>query len=794
MLRVFISSASGALAPYRQAAVEVCHRLGHQPMFMEEFDPQRPPPEKVCRAKVESSDVLVLLLAHRYGSRPPGRNLSYTELEYRWAVERPGMILLPFVVDPVLPWPPPDIDHGEDAEALARLVAEVKDRHLVKRMAEIASFREDLMAALNIQIGDTIQAAAPVALAQLPPLVAEFTGRESELKNIAALLDPAGDAGAVVLAVAGLAGVGKSALAVHAAYAARQAGRFPGGVLFLDLHGYDDAPVEPGRALDALLRALGVPAENIPPGDAERAGLYRSKLAAIRDPVLIIADNASKEAQVEPLLPGPGPHRVVVTSRHTLARLGARLLDVKVLDDKAGVALLDKALRVGLPSDDRIVADRPGAARLAGICGGLPLALQITAALLKADPSRTVSDLADELTDEIRRLEVLQYDDGGGTSAPSVAAAFELSYRQLGDTTARVFRLLPVNPGPDLSTKAVEALANRPPSEVRNKAISQLVRAHLIEAAAGGEDRWRMHDLLRLYAQQLSDAHADADGREEARDRLLGYYLARAREADAHLRALPGTPVPAAFTGRDDALAWLDTERPNLIASVSMAARTGRDDTAMQLPLSLDAYLRWRRRFDDLLTIATISLDAARRLGDRHCEGRALDNLGAALWEVRRFEEAITACQDAAAIFQETGDRHNEGLALTNLGIALWKVRRFEEAITACQDAAAIFREIRDRHGEGLALTNLGAALAEVRRFEEATTACQDAAAIFRETADRHGEGHALDNLGAALAGGRRFEEATTACQDAAAIFRETADRHSEYWESLVYLTRPRWT
>jgi len=239
----------------------------------------------------------------------------------------------------------------------------------------------------NVQFGDIVQAAAaPVALAQLPALVAGFTGRGAELAEITALLNPAGGAGAVVVsAVAGLAGVGKTALAVQAGHAARQAGWFPGGVLFLDLHGYDDAPVEPGQALDALLRALGVAAEYIPPGAEERAGLYRSVLARISDPVLIIADNASSEAQVRLLLPGPGPHRVVVTSRHTLAGLGARLLDVAVLDDEAGVALLDRALRDARPGDNRIGADRRGAARLAGICGGLPLALQITAALLKAD-------------------------------------------------------------------------------------------------------------------------------------------------------------------------------------------------------------------------------------------------------------------------------------------------------------------------------------------------------------------------------------------------------------------------
>ncbi len=549
----------------------------------------------------------------------------------------------------------------------------------------------------NVSIVSIQAAAAPLALAQLPALVAGFTGREPELAQITALLDPAGDAAVMVVsAMTGLAGVGKTALAVHTCHAARQAGWFPGGVLFIDLHGYDDAPVEPGQTLDALLRALGIAAEHIPPGTEERAGLYRSALAGISDPVLIMADNASSEAQVRLLLPGPGPHRVVVTSRHTLAGLGARLLDVAVLDDETGVALLDRALRAARPDDDRIGADRPGAVRLAGICGGLPLALQITAALLKADPSRTVREMTDEFADEMRRLETLRYDDGSGTSAPSVAAAFELSYRQLDEAAARVFRLFPVNPSPDVSTAAVAALADQPIIDTRN-VIGQLVRAHLVEAAAGAAGRWRMHDLLRLYARQLSDVHADDDGREQARDRLLRYYQDTACAAGAHMRALPGTPVPTAFTGRDNALAWLDAERPNLIAAVTMAASTDRDQIAMQLPLNMGEYLYWRRRFDDWLVSLVVGRDAARRLGDRSNEARALTNLGVALAEVRRFEEAITAHQDAAAIFRETGDRSREGMALNNLGMALQGVRRFEEAITAHQDAAAIFRETGDR-------------------------------------------------------------------------------------------------
>jgi len=646
--------------------------------------------------------------------------------------------------------------------------------------AVLGQLADEVREALTRLGGIQALAAVPVALAQLPPATAGFTGRDDELAVLAGLLDPDGSGGPVVVsAVAGLAGVGKSTLAVQAGHAAQRRGWFGGGVLFVDLHGYDEAPVEPGQALDALLRAIGVPAAHILPTVEERAALYRSVLARISDPVLVIADNASTEAQVRPLLPGVGPHKVLVTSRNTLAGLGARLVDITVLDEAAAIELLDAALRAARPDDIRVSDDREAAARLARICGGLPLALQIVAAVLNADPALNTAELASQFTAEKNRLAALRYDDGSGQSAPSVAAAFELSYHRLDETAARVFRLLPVSPGPDVSTESAAVLADLPVPEGR-RVLAGLAAAHLAEAAPGRPGRWRMHDLVRLYAQGLSDTHAEADGREQARDRLLGYYLGMTRAADVFLRVLPGMDASGGFAVRDAALAWLDGERASLVAAVQMAADTGRDQAALGLPLSLDAYLRWRRRFDDSITITTTSLNTARRLRDRHGEGAALNNLGIALREVRRFEEAITVLQDAAALCRDTGDRHGEAMALTNLGPALREVRRFEEAITVLQDAAAIYREAGDRHSEGMALGNLGGALHGVRRFEEAITALQDAAAIYREAGDHQREAMALSNLAAALHGVRRFEEAITALQDAAAIYHETGDRHSE--------------
>lgn len=661
---------------------------------------------------------------------------------------------------------------------------------------------------------------APRALSQLPPLLAGFVGRDDDLALLVGLLDPVTAVGAVaVFAVAGMAGVGKTALAIQAGHVALQRGWCGGGVLFIDLHGYDDAPVEPGQSLDSLLRALGVPAEQIPPRAEDRVGLYRSVLADTTESVLVIADNASSEAQVRPLLPGSGPHKLIVTSRHTLAGLGARLVDLRVLDDDASVELLDAALRAARPEDDRIRGDRAAAGRLAALCGRLPLALQIIAALLNGDPTLSARELAEELAAETERLEQLRYDDGTGPGSPSAAAAFELSYRRLEEVPSRVFRLLSANPGPDVSTAAAAVLADLPTREVRG-VLSGLARAHMVEAAPGAAGRWQMHDLLRLYARQLSDGKAEADGRERGIDRLLGYYLTKTDAADQHLRAQPGPAVPEGFPDRGSVLDWLDAERVSLIAAASMAAATGRDQLAIQLPLLLAEYLQLRHRLDEWLAITTVSANVARRLGDRQMEGSALVTMGNVLRQLRRFEEAVTVCREAVTIGRETGnqylqvgalnnlanalhetgrfdeaievqredleicrvigDRHGEGKALNNIGAALRQVGRLDEAITAHQEAADLYREVGDRYGEGTAMNNLGIVFCQVRRFKEAIAAYQEDLSICRVIGDRYGEATTLNNIGAALQAEGKLEDAVTAHQDAAAIYREIGERHGE--------------
>ncbi|MFC9816472.1 tetratricopeptide repeat protein [Streptomyces virginiae] len=620
------------------------------------------------------------------------------------------------------------------------------------------------------------------ALAGLPKPASAFTGRDQHVERLLANLAPAtADAGGqstvLVSAVSGLAGIGKTELAVQtAAQALKQPGWFPGGVLFVDLFGYDpERSLSPERALEGLLRALAVPGEHIPGGLEDRQRLYRSVLAAYAREgrrILVVVDNASTTGQAGPLLPTDGINAALVTSRHTLDGLDARLHDLDTLDTAASTAVLDQALRHARGTDDtRFTDDTEAATVIARLCAGLPLALRIAAALLAAAPARPASHLAAALQAEHTRLDKLARPDR------AVRAAFDLSYQHLTPGQARLFRLFPLNPGPDLATDCAAHLADTGPDRAE-ELLQHLAEAHLIEPASSW-GRWRMHDLVRLYADEHGRAHATPDQRDTARTRLFTHYQDATRAADTHLDTLPGPRAPR-FPDRVAALRWLDAEHANLTATATAAPALGHPAITTFLASHLAQYLSYRRYFDDWITLTTTVLTICREADDRHGVGQALNSLGIALAEVRRFEEAINAHAEAATIHGELGDRQSEGMMLTNLGLALAEVRRFEEAVNAHTQAAAIFRQLGARHRESQALNNLGLALREMRRAQEAIGAHTEAAAIFRELGDRHREGQALGNLGLALREMRRFEEAVDAGNQAAAIFRELGDRHGE--------------
>ncbi|MGW2811260.1 tetratricopeptide repeat protein, partial [Streptomyces sp. NPDC001450] len=628
------------------------------------------------------------------------------------------------------------------------------------------------------------------ALSGLPGVSQAFTGRDGLLDQLLKGLVPGSmeeQKPVLVTAVSGLAGIGKTELVAQTAHRAlKEPGWFPGGILFVDMAGYDpERSVSPEEALDGWLRALGMPGEHIPEGLQDRQRLYRSVLAAFAEQgrrILVIIDNAASTEQAGPLLPTDGTTATLVTSRHTLVLENARLHDLDVLDEDASAALLERKLRSARDGDTRL-ADAPDAtATIIRLCAGLPLALCIAAALLAKSPTRPAADLAKDLEVEHRRLGGLALDDR------AVRASFGLSYQLLDEDHARLFRLLPLNLGPNLSTEAAARLADLDQYETK-QFLMDLEQAHLIGAEAeshliGAEaewGRWRMHDLVRLYADELGHTHDGPHLRHSARTRLFIHYETTTAAADTHLhldtRARPRSPL---FNNRAAALKWLDAEYANLLPTAITAWALGHPTTAVSLGFSLAHYLQHHRRFHDLITVSDIALIVCRQTRDRHGEAMALTNLGAALREVRRFGEAIDAHTKAAALYREACNRHGEGQALNNLGAALQGERRFGEAIDALTKAADIFREANDRHGEGQALTNLGAALREVRRFGKAIDAHTKAAALYRESGDRHGEAVALDSRGLVLREVRRFGEAIDAHTKAAAIYREANDRHGE--------------
>jgi tetratricopeptide (TPR) repeat protein len=668
------------------------------------------------------------------------------------------------------------------------------------------------------------------ALSGLPAASQAFTGRDKDLQALLDILNPrvARDgsdaiAPAVVTAVSGLAGIGKTELAVQAAHTALRLGWFPGGVLFVDLFGYDpNRSLEPGQALEGFLRALGIPGEHIPSAAQDRARLYSSVLDAYAQEghrVLVLVDNASGAEQVGLLLPTDATCAAIVTSRHTLATLKGRLLELDILTAEASAAMLDQAMRAARTGDTRIADHPDDAATIARLCAGLPLALQIIAALLAEDPARPLAAMAADLQDEHTRLDELSYGD------IAVRAAFDLSYQRLDPGHAWLFRMLPVNPGPDISTQAAAELTAQAQATTR-RGLEALARAHLIERGII-YGRWRMHDLVRLFASERGLV-TEQDDRAGGLTRLLQHYQATTDSASAYLNDTITDPASRGFPDRDSALTWLDAEYPNLLAVALAVADSSRHmKFAWELPLSMEPIIRWRRHYNDAVGLAASSLDAARRLADRHGEAWSLNFLGDALTEVRRFDEAISTEREAVQIYRELGDRHGEATTLAYIGAALTGAGRFDEgidpyrealqiyrelgdrhgeavmldnvgithrsagrvveAIGHCRGALQIYRELGNRHGEASALENLGSALEDNGRAYEAVHRCGEALQIYRELGDRHGEASALSNLGSALREAGRFKEAASACQDSAQIYRETGDQYRE-GQALIQL------
>jgi tetratricopeptide (TPR) repeat protein len=621
----------------------------------------------------------------------------------------------------------------------------------------------------------------PVIPRELPAPVAHFAGRVGELAELTALLDQTtGQApeALVIPVIGGTGGVGKTELAVH--WAHQVARRFPDGQLYVNLRGYD--PGQPVTAADALarfLRALGVPSEDIPPGEDERATRYRSRLADKR--MLVVLDNARSAGQVRPLLPGTPSCTVVVTSRDALAGLvardGATRLDLGLLPLQDAVGLL-RAL-----TGARVDADPGAAALLAEQCSRLPLALRVAAELACARSDVSLARLTDELADQRQRLSLL---DAAGDPRTSVRAVLSWSYRHLDTYGARAFRLAGLHPGPDFGPHAVAALTSATLEDSRD-ALDLLARAHLIQQPRSG--RYSMHDLLRGYARELAAAHDDQDGQHAALTRLLDYYLHSAaaamdtlHPAERHRRPRippPATPAPP-VTESAAARAWLDAERASLVAVTAHAAGHGWPAHATRLADTLFRYLAAGSHCQEAITIYTHARAAARQAGDHAAEATTLSHAAGVYWQQSRYQQADDHLQQALTLARQAGDRDREAGTLANLGVIRSAQGRYQEASTLTAQALNIYRLAGDLSGEMKCLADLGNIEERQGRYQQAARHHHQSLAIARKTDDHYMECSALINLGTVRLGQGDLQQADGDLCQALALCPQASNRDQQ--------------
>jgi tetratricopeptide (TPR) repeat protein len=602
---------------------------------------------------------------------------------------------------------------------------------------------------------------------QLPHDISAFTNRERELSA----LDAVSREKTPVCVVTGPPGVGKTALVVR--WAHRVKANFPDGQLYANLGGYDrhNSPVHPGAVLDDFLRVLDVPPDRIPVVLDAKAGLFRSLLHGRT--MLVLLDNARSSEQVRPLLPGTSPSVVVVTGRGAMpgfvAEDGAELIEVAPLPRSSGVVMLTKAARGR--DDDRTLA------RLAELCGGLPLALRIVAQRLVAAPHLTLTEVAEDLGEEQSRLEELVPDD----DSTAVRTAFSWSYEVLAAEPARVFRLLSLHEGPHFDVPTAAALADRPSSGTR-RSLSLLVAAHLLEYRA--RNRYQFHDLLRLYAVERAAVECSADERQAAVRRLLGRYRAMAAGACACIRAmrppLAEEPRSGQFTDLGNALTWLDDERENLLAAVRQAARFGLPDFAWRLVGVLWAYFDLRKSFGVWEEMLDVGLVCAR--GGQNERGVAvmLLDLGTVRRDQGDFTAAVALFGEALACFEGVGDTWGVGSSLSRLGDAYRDLHDYERSLRFSERALVSWRSSADRGGEAWTLRNLGLAYRDLRRDSEALEAFRRSREIFEELNDVRGVGSALRNEGVVQRALGDLPSSRRSLEHALAVQRAAGDHWSE--------------
>jgi tetratricopeptide (TPR) repeat protein/transcriptional regulator with XRE-family HTH domain len=617
-------------------------------------------------------------------------------------------------------------------------------------------------------IGGTDGAAG--ALRTLPRDIASFTGRQQELQELVDAAVGAADSGGGVgiHAIGGMAGIGKTAFAVHAAH--RLAPRFPAGQIFLPLHGHTPGqqPVDPGDALASLLVTIGVPAAQIPPGVEARMALWRDRLAGKQ--LLLVLDDAASSEQVRPLLPGTSGNLVLVTSRRHLSALedlAAISLDTLPRDEAADL-LVRLAARPGLSPAD------PAVREIIRLCGYLPLAIGMVARQLHHHPAWTAAARAAELAVAVDRLELM------ATENLSVAAAFNLSYADLTPDQQRLFRRLGLHLGTDIDGYAAAALDATGLAAAR-RGLEALYDQYLLTEPAQG--RYRLHDLIREHARALA-GRLDPDGdREQATARLLGYYQHTAAVAESRLayHCLPALACaacaePAAapdLPDHEQALAWARAERANLFACLDHVTAAGQHARVIALTAGLSGLMFNDGPFAEALARYDTALRAAQRLGDRAAQANVLSELGGAQLTTGDYPGAVQRLEEALGIYRDLGDRYGQAHVLNDLGIVLKCLGDYPGAARALEESLSTRRQIGDQVGVACALTGIGGVGLMISDFRGAIQAFEEALGIYREIGDRFHQAEPLLCLGSARMVTGDYRGATQALEEALDIYRD---------------------
>jgi tetratricopeptide (TPR) repeat protein/transcriptional regulator with XRE-family HTH domain len=619
---------------------------------------------------------------------------------------------------------------------------------------------------------------AAVTARALPRDIAAFTGRQAELAQLMGTLAAtvAADGGGVVgvHAVDGMAGIGKTTFAVHAAH--RLAGVFPDGQFFVPLHAHTPgrAPVGPADALASLLLTAGVPAGQIPPGLDERAGRWRGQVAGKK--VLLLLDDAAGHEQVEPLLPGTAGSLVLITSRRRLTALpGAAVISLGTLPPAQAATLLARlAARPGLRATDAVVG------QITRLCGYLPLAIGMAASQLRHHPAWTAAGLAADLAAASDRPAVLHAEN------LSVAAAFGLSYRDLTDDQQRLFRRLGLVPGPSVDSYAAAALHGTSLDRAR-RLLDDLYDQHLLTEPAPG--RYRMHDLIRGHARALAGSLDTGGDREQATARLADYYQHAAAAADALLaRQARASPAPAgtgpaavpALADREQALAWARAERANLLGCLDQATATGQHARVIALTAGLAGLLRHDGPWAEALTRHATAVRAARHLGDRAGQAGALTDLGHARWLTDDNPGAARDLQEALGIYRELGDRLGQANALVTLGYVWRATGDYPAAVQDLHEALSLSRDLGDRRGQANALIFLGDVRRRAGDYPAAARDLDQALGLYHDLGNRQGQANALTFLGDLRRRAGDYPAAARDLDQALGLYRDIGDGGGE--------------